>query len=322
MTALRNQVRWLPGGTEVNPFKIYNPIRWLVYWKNTRRMNRYISRAIEDRFASRTKSTKRSKPVIDLALDTFNEEEKANTQINTLDPHFKSFAIDQVKIFMFAGHDTTSSTICYAYYLLSTHPSCLSTLISEHDSVFGNDTAHTSDLISKSPHLLNKLSYTLAVIKETLRLFPPASTVRTGDATTPISHDGKIYPTDGFMVWPASHAMHRSPTLWPSPAEFLPQRWLVPEGDPLYPVKGAWRPFEFGPRHCIGQELALLEARVILALTIRSFDINAVYAELDARDGVRGVNTMDGERAYQVLIGTAKPCMGMPSRVKLRARDG
>lgn len=63
----------------------------------------------------------------------------------------------------------------------------------------------------------------------------------------------------GVMVWPVSYALHHSPNLWPLGSAFIPERWLVKEGNPLFPVKCAWRPFEFGPRHCIGIELAMIE---------------------------------------------------------------
>ena len=125
------------------------------------------------------------------------------------------------------------------------------------------------------------------------------------------------------MVWVISHSIQRSPDLWPSPNSFIPERWLVKEGDPLFPVKGAWRPFELGPRQCIGIELAMIETKVIMALMLRSFDTKAAYKELDAKDVEAGVKprvrtTPDGERAYQVRIATAKPVGGMPVRVTRR----
>lgn len=99
------------------------------------------------------------------------------------------------------------------------------------------------------------------------------------------------------------------------------------EGDPLYPVKGAWRPFEHGPRNCIGQEVAMMESKVIVACTVRMFEVRPGYAEWDSLRG-RGSGEMGkgmevaGERAYQVLVGSAKPREGMPARVRLRAADG
>lgn len=125
------------------------------------------------------------------------------------------------------------------------------------------------------------------------------------------------------MVWVVSDAIHHSPDLWPSPHSFIAERWLVKEGDPLFPIKGAWRPFEFGPRHCIGIELAMIEIKVIMALMLRFFDIKVAYKELDAKDAKDGLKmglrtTPDGERAYQVRIATMKPVDSMPARVMRR----
>ena len=292
-------------------------------WYNSFLMTRYLSRELEDRFASRRRNSSvevktRSKSVIDLALDAYHEDETSPVESQGMDATFKSFAISQIRTFIFAGHDTTSSTICYVYHLLSKNPSCMTKICAEHDSVFGTNPNLAAEVITQSPHLLNKLPYSLAVIKETLRLFPPISTIRKGSPDLHITHEGRSYPTDGFMVWPLSQAMHRNSTLWPSPAAFLPDRWLVPEGDPLFPIKGAWRPFELGPRNCIGQELAILETKIILALTVRRFGFEAIYDELDAKLGPKAVKTMEGESAYQIKMGTAKPRGQMPCRVWLR----
>lgn len=68
--------------------------------------------------------------------------------------------------------------------------------------------------------------------------------------------------------------------------------------------KDAWRPFEKGPRACLGQSLALLQLKIILVLTLRTFDFETVYE--------------DGSFMYQVLDVTAKPSQGLPTRVSLR----
>lgn len=107
---------------------------------------------------------------------------------------------------------------------------------------------------------------------------------------------------------------------WPQPDSFIPERWLVSDGDPLRPMKGAWRPFEWGPRNCIGQELALLELKLVMVMTLREFNITASY---DAWDQIQGKNeprTVNKERAYQVLRGTTRPADGFPCRVKVAAR--
>lgn len=196
VTAFLSQVSWLlPTGT-VNPFRIFNPLRPLVFQYNIGRMNKFVSKVIDERFASRSiasKTNQKKRPIIDLALDAYLSE----TNSTKVDATFKRFARDQIKVFMFAGHDTTSSTICYIAYMLSKHPDALRNVLQEYDNVFGKDIGQTAQAIKADPYLLNKLPYSVAVIKETLRLFPPASTVRAGVPGFFLHYDGNQYPTEG-----------------------------------------------------------------------------------------------------------------------------
>ena len=117
----------------------------------------------------------------------------------------------------------------------------------------------------------------------------------------------------------------RSARIWgPDVDDFKPERFLPENADSLPPH--AWRPFERGPRNCIGQELALTEMKVVLALTIREFDISAAFDESDAlsNDGsmwAAGASVgkppqqMFGEDMHQILLASAKPREGMPARV-------
>ena len=144
---------------------------------------------------------------------------------------------------------------------------------------------------------------------------------------------GIAYPTEGCLVWVASHSIHRRPDLWAQPDDFIPERFL-PESTntPLSPVPNAWRPFEKGPRNCIGQELAVIEVKIALALTARKFGLKSALDDptweervvgFDGRKGDRGwdgpatrtsgIDNIDGDKLYQVLLGTAKPREGMPA---------
>jgi sterigmatocystin biosynthesis cytochrome P450 monooxygenase len=286
-------------------------------------MVQYISKELDARFKTsigRSETTKKdlSKTIIDLALSNYLAAEEETVSSDGMDATFRDTAICQIRKFAFAGHDTTSSTICYAFHLLSTHPSLRRLLIAEHNDVLGRDYKQTASLINENPNILNQLPYTLAVVKETLRLYPPASSTRRGEPDHFIhGPDGHQLPTDGFLVWSNSYSIHHDPSYWPEPNEFIPERWLVPEGDRLYPLKGAYRPFEFGPRNCIGQELAMLELRIVLVMTAREFDIVTVYEEWDTLHPKKQPRHVNGDRAYQILNGAAHPCDGLPCRVSL-----
>ncbi|KAL9124083.1 MAG: hypothetical protein Q9217_006556, partial [Psora testacea] len=279
-------------------------------------MNEYLSPEVDKRFAKHkeasmsenpTSSVAGSRSVVDLALTAYLKGKSDARSSARIDPIFKEIAINQMKLFLFSGHDTTSSTVCYVLYLLSIYPTILSRLREEHEKVFGSSPSQVSTPISQCPHLLNKLPYTTAVIKESMRLFPAASTTRSGEPGFKItdSRNGLKYPAEpGTLIWLVSHACQRDPASWPRATQFLPERWLAKEGDELFPKQGAWRPFEHGPRSCIGKELSMLELKIVICLTARRFEISAAYDKLDAAMDARRmsdkVRTVNGERAYQV----------------------
>ena len=309
------QVRWLTFGADVNPITRYNPIRPLVHWYNLRRMNKYVSREVDNRFAELRAqgdhSVKGTKSIIDLVLTT-DMAGNVGSKAQAMDITFKKFTMSQIKLFLFSGHDTTSSTVCYIFYVLALNPSILARVRTEHNSIIGPDASQAASLLTSDPFLLNKLPYTLAIIKETLRLYPTVSSTRAGEPNFHVRDEAnRQFPTNDFLVWANPQTIHRDPAYWQRPDDFLPERWLVTADDPLYPVKGAWRAFEHGPRNCIGQELAMLEIKVIMVMTARRFQIELMYGELDR--GKNGVRTIYGERGYQVQ--RAQPCGDLPCRV-------
>lgn len=241
-----------------------------------------------------------------------------------MDAASKELIAGQMKLFLFSGHDTTSASVCWSFYLLSKSPKNLDRIRAEHDEVFGTMLDRAPVMISEDPHILNRLPFTLAVAKETLRLFPIASSTRLGEPDfSVVAEDGRVYPTEGCLVWSSPHTIQRSPDFWPRPDDFIPDRWLVQPGHDLYPIKGVWRPFEFGPRNCIGQELALLKMKSVLVLAIRRFQFCMPYDEWDQLHPTKLPRHVAGERAYQA--GNEGPSEGMPCRVKMRdneAADG
>lgn len=324
--SLRTVIYWTQFSSTFNPIKRYLSPRPIVQWWHSRRMNGYLETEIEKRFDEHQKLSnkpqKNSKSVISLALDTYLSDPE------TFGPPskevFTRIAIPQLRVFMHAGHDTTASTILYSYYLLSKHPKVLAQLRTEHDEIFGPNPSpeHISNLITENPKIVNQVPYTSAFIKEVLRYFPPSGSLREGRPDlTLVDEAGNRYPTEGCHIWTLMLVLHHNPLVWTRPTEFLPERWLVGPEDPLYPVKGAWRAFEFGPRNCIGQTLALLEIRIALIMTVRKFDIVPAYEEWDALHPSRGVRTVEGNRMYQVEMGGggAHPADAFPCRVSVRS---
>ncbi|KAK5291076.1 hypothetical protein LTR16_002325, partial [Cryomyces antarcticus] len=112
LDALRSQISWLFDDQQFNPFQRWRPLRPVAQWWYGRKMDAYIDNVLDARFPARAKAPDASKlkHIIDLALDTYLEDEKgveAGQKAN-VDPVFKRYAIDQIRTFVFAGHDTTS----------------------------------------------------------------------------------------------------------------------------------------------------------------------------------------------------------------------
>jgi cytochrome P450 len=315
-----SQIRWHQPNAEINPFEYLNFARWYIHWRNGRQMDRYIGNELDKRYREykADPANPRTKAVIDLVLQAYTSQDTKPLS-EKLDPTFRLFAIRQIRLFVFAGHDSTSSTICYIFYLLAKNPEALSRLRAEHDTVLGADPSAAQALLASQPQLTNSLLYTNAVTKEALRLFTPAGCSRAGKPNVSLTNDeGNQCPTADAMVWMVHVEMHRSPKYWVRPDEFIPERWLVEAGHELYPMKGAWRSFEHGPRNCIAQGLVMTEMSVVLAMVAREFDIQPAYDEWDRLHPRKGLKTYRGERAYQIEEGAAHPVNKYPCRVSLR----
>jgi cytochrome P450 len=205
---------------------------------------------------------------------------------------------DETITLFLAGHETTASTLSWTWWLLAQNPAAEAKLHSELDAVLGGRGPALDDL--------PKLSYTGHVVTESLRLYPPAW----GLARLAVE-DHRIagYPvTKGMGVAMAQWVVHRDPRWYDAPEEFRPERW---EGDLLKRLpKFAYFPFGGGPRQCIGNAFALMEASLILATIAQKFRLRLVTDHmvqplasitLRPRHGVRV--TLDRRRANDAAIG-------------------
>lgn len=240
-----------------------------------------------------------------------------------LDLEFKAFAISRIRLFVFLGHDSTSSAICHILHLLYSSPDTPSQLRQEHNDFLGAGLGELSSLLKSQPHLVNNLPYTTAVIKEALRLFPPGGSSRAGQPTvTLLSDSGKECQTENVAAVFTIHSeLQRSPFYWKQPDTFLPEHWLVESGHDLYPIKGAYRAFEIGPRNCVAQSFVMTELKVVLACLVRQFDFSSAYEEFDSLNPPKTktqVRTYRGERAYQIEEGAAHPADHYPCGVRVR----
>ncbi|KAI2627713.1 cytochrome P450 4V3 [Hypoxylon sp. NC1633] len=280
---------------------------------------------VEEKIRLNEKTGGKKLTIVDLALKYVDQDDPSAAQ-EKLDSVYVDTLLANLKTFIFAGHDTTASTICFMMKLLQDHPDRLAKLRAEHDLVLGPDPDKAPEILAAQPHTLYSLPYTLGVIKETLRLYPIAATIRDGSSipgfALTVLGSSTRYPMDGFGPWLSPPGIQRNPDYWPRPNEFLPERWAAAESDPLYvSFKEAWTPFSLGPRNCIGMELAMIELRLVSILTARALDIEEAWDEWDRKQGPEATpsHIVNGQRLYGVGNGTVHPKDGMPVHVKLRA---
>jgi cytochrome P450 len=168
---------------------------------------------------------------------------------------------DEVMTFVLAGHETTAMALSWAWWLLSCHPAAADAMFGELAEVLGHD------LRAPAYADLPRLAYTNAVVAETIRLYPPAWIM--GRRTLVDMVAGGWALPSGSIVLGAPWILHRDPASWERATSFVPERWLASDGrfDESAPgqPRGAWIPFGFGNRRCIGEQFAWTEAVLVLA---------------------------------------------------------
>jgi cytochrome P450 len=160
---------------------------------------------------------------------------------------------DEAMTLYLAGHETTALTLAWTWYLLSQHPDVEDKLLSEWQRVLRADTPTMQHL--------PKLTYTSAVIAESMRLFPPVYVI--GREATIDLELGGYRVKRGYTVLMSQWVNHRDPKYFPDPEAFRPERWEHGLAKRL--PKFAYYPFGGGQRLCVGNAFALMEAAIILA---------------------------------------------------------
>ncbi|KAK1762225.1 cytochrome p450 [Phialemonium atrogriseum] len=315
-------------------------------WRLSRRIDQLLQSLIQQKFAEQRQlgSSAKSRSVLSLSLQ----------DTETLTPALVRQTCDQLKTFLFAGHDTTSILLQWVFYELSRTPRALAAVRAELDDIFGPDSDPAvvrARLLAQGDEATRRMTYTSAVIKETLRLYPPAGTARMAPPGSGmmvrLPETGAEVCLDGIVLYNCATIVQRDRAVFGDSADdFVPERWLGNTdtsmstnggGDGLEEKAGgedgrggggrvpasAWRPFERGPRNCIGQELANLEARVILACVLRRYDFVKVGLGESVLDE-KGLPVVNGKGQYEVKAElystnqiTSKPVDGTKVRVKL-----
>jgi cytochrome P450 len=253
---------WIP-----RPSRIFQP-------NALKQMKRIANDAIKKR---KELGAKPVPDLLDLLLEGEDPETKRKMEMTELR--------DNLLTFIVAGHETTALTLSWALYLCAFDPEVQEKLRTEARSVLQGRVATADDCAA--------LPYTEQVIKETLRLYPPAAFISRTIQSDDMLCGREIKRKDTVML--PIYALHRHHDLWERPDQFDPERFA----DGHKPERYTYLPFGDGPRICIGAQFAMIEAKIILATLIARFRFERI-ADRDPKP---------------VMVLTLRPDGGVPLKV-------
>lgn len=208
-----------------------------------------------------------------------NEELVFGSLIDSLMETFSNSTIvaDAALNFLSAGRDTTAQSLTWTFYALMRHPEVVTRLRKEHAAAFTKDQTLTATSLQPS-----NIPYTLAVLYESLRLYPPVP-FELKQCLVPITlPDGTFLPNKSIIVW-CIWAMNRSAQIWGSDAHlFRPERWLDDNGKLISKTAFEFPVFNGGSRSCLGKKMAELMVCWVLVRVVREFEMKEVLV-LDSR---------------------------------------
>jgi cytochrome P450 len=237
-----------------NPFAL--PARWTIipshkkFWNERAKLDEYLFRMIRERRIALAQG-KRKNDLLEMLI----EAQDVDTGERMNDQQVR----DEVSGIYGAGHETTALALTWAWHAINKYPDILAKIRVEVDAL-GHDVQATD---------LPNLPYTLAVIEETMRLYPPVPlTVRAAFEQTEL---GGSPISQGDLLFIAIRNIHRHPAYWPDPLEFRPERFLPENKASLN--RNAYMPFLTGPHMCIGNHFALMEGHLLLAMMAQAYDV-------------------------------------------------
>eukprot|EP01041_Mallomonas_annulata_P012731 gene12731-26816_t len=265
---------YLPIVTEGNlrtwsPQRMYLPTpSWFKFNRDVKKLNDYVTNLITNRWTLRLQEqqnknsqSERKQDILDICLAAIKEEEWDQKFINQIR--------DEVKTFILAGHETSASMLTWTLYELTQNSEYMQRARKEAEDVFGVKAFSNSiieDILRNPPSQdkLEGLSFMYNCLKESLRKYSVVPTV-VRMASEDVDIDSVHIPK-GATVMLNMQGVHHNPNIWPNPMEYRPDRFL----EELKPF--TFLPFIEGPRQCLGQNLSLLETKIVLSLLILSFD--------------------------------------------------
>jgi cytochrome P450 len=248
--------------------------------RSRRRLNRVIFSIIRARRES-------TEPANDLLQTLLNARDERGTRMDDLQLR------DEIMTLFLAGHETTANALTWTWYLLAQNPVVEKSLHAELDQVLAGRPPALADLPS--------LPYTEMVVKESMRLFPPAWGI---GRRALCDFDLRGYQIrKGTNVFLMQWLVHRDPRFFPDPLHFEPERWRT---DPVRSgriPRFAYFPFGGGPRVCIGAGFAMMEATLLLVTIAQRYRFTL----------------LPKPPVVPLFSATLRPRYGLPVRIESRA---
>ncbi|CEP14836.1 hypothetical protein [Parasitella parasitica] len=180
---------------------------------------------------------------------------------------------DIVLNFVIAGRDTTAQALSWTFYMLLLHPRVESKLLKE---VLQNITDDVADDPVILYEVIKNMTYAHAVFYEVLRLYPSVPNNQKYALNVDILPDGTPIRKGDYVMW-CPWAQGRTEAVWgPDAKEFKPERWITAYGELRRESQGQWPAFHAGPRVCLGQNLATLEALVAMVFLVKRYRFRLV----------------------------------------------
>jgi cytochrome P450 len=260
-------------------------------WARLQQAARALDRLIYAEISSRRASGERGEDILSLLLDAQDEDGNTLTDLQIR---------DEVMTLMFAGHDTTTSTVAFMFYELAHHPEIVARLQAEQDSELRDGQPTPTQLMS------GELAELELVFDETLRMYPPAW-IGPRRSVEAFEFAGHSVPGRAFVNY-SSWASHHLPDVYPDPEEFRPERF-APDAKAALP-KGAYVPFGGGSRTCIGMRFGQLEIRTIATLLLSRFTLTVPD---DFKLEIRQMPTISPKNGLPVIV-HPRSAQGRPER--------
>ena len=249
-------------------------------WARLQEASKKLNKLLYAEISRRRESGARGEDVLSLLLDAQDEHGGTftDTQIR-----------DEMMTLLFAGHDTTTSTVSFMFYELARHPWIADAIVAEQQ-------AHAVGAMPSAGQMMGgELAELEMTLEETLRKYPPAW-VGPRKSVEAFEFEGHMVPANAYVNY-SSWASHRLPDVFANPEQFRPERF-APEAKAEIP-KGAYIPFGGGSRTCIGMRFGQLEVRTIATMILARF---ALELPGDFTLEIRQMPTISPKRGLPMIV--------------------